>query len=499
MTGIRVTYSGLIAFGVRILSIFTGLIFTVIVTRQLTPEEFGTWGLINGILIYALIINPIINYWVTREIARAENTSSTAMFSSGIFSGAGVVIYLISAYIIGIQSNADLGTLFFAAILIPMIFIHNCFGAINQGYKPQINSYGMLAFEIVKIPSGLIFVYFNQLGVEGAIISTFLAYVSSIFVQGYFSRKKFRSSIQKKHLKKWLKLFWIPTYRRVPSIIQMSDVTVFSVMTGSVLGVAYFTAAKTIGMLVNHVRAFSTALYPKLLESEKEEFLQENLIKLFYFSFPLIAFSITFAEAGLFVLNPAYQIAAPLVLFISIKMFLKTLNQVFFEALQGIEKIDKNENSTFKEYLKSKLIWIPTFDLIRHAVYIGLLAVLLFILVSRTDSMIDLVLYWSVIGVLIEIPLTIYVIRVTKKSFKLKIDMKSSLKYLLTTIVIFGVIGIIMQEYLIFEESIFEFLPSLLPYLICSIVGYFGITYLIDYRTKVLFKAIWNEVLKKRI
>ena len=55
MSGIRVTYSGLISFVVGIGSVFTGLIFTIIVTRRLTPDEFGEWGLIGALTGYVLI------------------------------------------------------------------------------------------------------------------------------------------------------------------------------------------------------------------------------------------------------------------------------------------------------------------------------------------------------------------------------------------------------------------------------------------------------------
>ena len=63
MSSIRVTYSGLIAFVISIVSVFTGLVFTIIVTRQLTQEEFGTWGIIGAMTGYMLIFEPIINHW----------------------------------------------------------------------------------------------------------------------------------------------------------------------------------------------------------------------------------------------------------------------------------------------------------------------------------------------------------------------------------------------------------------------------------------------------
>ena len=51
MSNIRVTYSGLISFTVGLISVFTGLVFLTIVTRSLSIEEYGTWGLLLNLLI----------------------------------------------------------------------------------------------------------------------------------------------------------------------------------------------------------------------------------------------------------------------------------------------------------------------------------------------------------------------------------------------------------------------------------------------------------------
>ena len=55
MSNIRVTYAGLIAFATGIGSIITGGIFTLILTRTLTIEEFGTWELIGTVIGYSLL------------------------------------------------------------------------------------------------------------------------------------------------------------------------------------------------------------------------------------------------------------------------------------------------------------------------------------------------------------------------------------------------------------------------------------------------------------
>ena len=90
MSKIRVTYSGLISFIIGLASLGTGLIFTLIVTRRLTPEEFGTWGLIGALTTYVIVIEPIISTWAIRETARGEKSGKTALLSSGMFSIVGI-------------------------------------------------------------------------------------------------------------------------------------------------------------------------------------------------------------------------------------------------------------------------------------------------------------------------------------------------------------------------------------------------------------------------
>ena len=84
MSNIRVTYSGLIQFVVGLIIIIAGFVSTLIVTRSLTVEEFGTWRLILGVIVYALAIQPMISFWSTREIARGVESGKTAIISNTI-------------------------------------------------------------------------------------------------------------------------------------------------------------------------------------------------------------------------------------------------------------------------------------------------------------------------------------------------------------------------------------------------------------------------------
>ena len=496
MSQIRVTYSGLIALVVGLSSVITGMVFILIVTRNLTPQELGTWGLIGGLITYVIILEPMISYWTTREIARGTDSGKTAVVSSGLFSIVGFLAYFVIAFFVSESTGTDTDILFFAAILIPFSFLNRTLSAIATGWKPHLKSYGMIVFDVSKILAGIIFIYYLDLGIIGAISATIVAFIPSIVLFGFLLRSKLRNGFRKDYLKNWLKRAWLPSYIKFPNMVVL-DVLVFSLVTGSVVGLAYWIAAATIGSLVDHSSQMSRAVYPKLLSGGKTEFFQENLIRLFYFAFLFMGISMAFAKPGLFLLNPIYDIAMLVVVFITIRSFLKILGNAFGHALQGIEKVDTKQ-STIKEYLKSNLFYLPTIRLIRRGVYLSTLAITLFILIQSATPQIDLVIYWSVLVSIIEIPFTIYLYYLVRKNFSFSLDMITTMKYLLISSCVFASVYLLMEEFLVYEEKVLDFIPNLIPFLFLGVLAYLALTYLVDKKTRKLFKKILIELSKRK-
>lgn len=497
MSSIRVTYSGLISFAVGIGSIITGTIFTLIVTRQLSVEEFGTWNLIGSIVAYMLLLESPIFFWITREIARDTPSAKTGVIISGMFSSIGMLVYIIVANVVGQQSNADVNIMIFAVILIPVNFLNHTLTGINTGWKPHVASYGFITTELTKIPIALALIYFLDLGILGLIITILLSTCASIVIQLYYAKPKLKNGFEKKFVKKWLKLSWVALYRDIPGTLYISDMVIFSTITGNVTGIAYITAARAIGNLVSHSGRISTAIYPKMLAGGKREHLQENLIRTLYFAFPTIAFSIVFARAGLFALNPEYEIAATIVIFLSFRTFFATINRIFRSAIQGVDKVDVSENAGFKDYVKSSLIVIPTIRTIQYTSYVILLIIGLYLLVLNKSSQLDLVNYWAIISVCVEIPFVIYFSILVRKKFHLNLDFKIIFKYFFSSFVSFGITYLLMEKYLVYDISVFNFLPNLMLFVIFGLTCYFGITYLVDKKTRHLFNMVIKEIQNK--
>jgi hypothetical protein len=53
------------------------------------------------------------------------------------------------------------------------------------------------------------------------------------------------------------------------------------------------------------------------------------------------------------------------------------------------------------------------------------------------------------------------------------------------------------NEFLVFSENVFEFIPNLVMYVLFGIGIYILITYVIDLHTKELIKSILNELKNK--
>ena len=244
--------------------------------------------------------------------------------------------------------------------------------------------------------------------------------------------------------------------------------------------------------LVANSGLISTAVYPKLLKDGKMDNLKTNITQIFYFAFPLSAIVIVFAKPGLFILNPIYQIAFPIVIIMTFQVVLNTLSTVFQSTLKGIETVDVDEKSTFKQYIKSKLFFLPTLLLIQYSAYIILLVIML-LTASSDSNVIDLLVNWSIILLATQIPITICHYIMVRKNLQISLEKTIILKYLLISIVVFGFIYYLIQEFLEYNTDIFIFLPNVILLILIGTFSYIAITYMSDKRTKNLVSGIINE------
>ncbi len=498
MSDIRLTYTGLIAFVIRLVSVITGIVFTIIVTRNLTPEEFGLWRLIGGLISYVLIVEPITSYWVSRHVARGEQAAKTGLFTNGLFATGASAAYLLIIYFVAPATRSSYDLLLLSTILVPVLFLSNTLDNINLGFRPQAISYSFLAFELIKIPIGLLFVAVIHMGLSGAIIATFIAYIGRNSVSFYFARTKLHEGFNFGLVKRWIRLSWLPLYANIAGLIFVLDVLVFSVIVGSVKPLALYAAATAISTVVAHAGVISQALYPKLIADNKKEYVEHTLRRLFAFGVPLFAAIIVFAKPSLFVLNPIYVVAEPVVYVSAITAFAYAITTTFYSVLTGIEKVDVNLDSKFSDYFKSKLFTVPTLNYIQYGTYVGLLALMLLVALPLRLASVNLIILWVIIGLVTQVPFAIYAWRLAKRYLPFSFPVGNIARYTLAGAIAATVTYFLNEYILIYNATIFLFGPRLLLALAIGGAVYFSIVNSIDRDFKMLTKAIIKELASMR-
>ena len=492
MSDIRPTYSGLIAFFVNVVSIFTSLGFSIIITRNLSQTEFGLWGALGSLIVYGMVLDPVISYWITRETARNETSQKTAVIFNQTLSFGGIAIFVILIFLIGINEKLDYEILFLIILLIPIRYFTKILNSLTAGWKPQNSFYGMIISEITKIIVGLILIFHFQMGLAGLILTLLVSYLAYAIFLTILSREKLTHVIQIEYVKKWIKNMFIPLYARLNTVVYESDKILVVVMTDSVIGVSYFVAAMIVGSLVTYSTTLSQVVYGKLLSGSKTEFLKDTLSLHFFVAIPLLAVSILFAEIGLRILNPIYEIAAIVVIVLTIRSFFQSFRSAFMHYILGSEDIDRYSVKT-RQYIKSSLVYMPTLDLIQHSAYIVILYVVLSLMMEGGISDVDVALYWSVILLVATVPNTVYYWKLAKKKTHLGFDLKRIVKFGIIALGVFSCTYLLIPNQ-VSETSSFELIFKILPLILLSVGGYFGIAIIVDNKIRLLVKLIFKEI-----
>lgn len=477
---IRLRYTGLIAFSSKIFSIFTGLIFITIVTRNVSIYDFGIWQYISQLISYFLFPLCIIRYWSTRYIARNLKVGKTSLLLT-IFSSLILFIsFLIISPCAAKSVNADI--IFFllgSLILIFLILIGN-FESIAYGYKPHIPSYGFIIFEIIKVILGLITVFYMRTGLYGALLSLLIAYIAQSIFLFIALKDELHGNFDMEIAKKWFKMGWIPFYNDFSSFLLSLDILIVTLLTSSSEPIAFWKAAGTITMIIGFSSSLASALYPKLLSGGSGKDIENSFKLVLMFSIPLTFGAIILAEPLLKILKSEYILAVPILIVSSINVFIGTLRSIVNSIIIGTESIDIYENVTLKKLLKSRLFLLPSLTYISSIFYLPIIyfITIYFLKNNLQQSSINIPLYINLAGLIINVIIFSYIFILSKKTISYNFPIKNTLKYVFSAMIMSLVIILFYPK--TFRGTIF--LVGL------GAIIYFSLLFLMDKEIKELIK-----------
>ncbi len=445
MTGnpIRLRYSGFLLFTFRLISVGTGLLFTLMVTRTITPEEYGIYNNLNDILLYFTLASQIIPFWVTRFIARGHpNSSKTGLMVNTSIALASAIIYLITiSKILDAFQVSEKYLLLYAVgvFLIIERYLQAIFEAILYPKRPEIIGFGLLVSEVSKVTLGFILIMSLKMGLIGALASIIIAFLIQI---SFYFKKTFHElhgKIEWNYTKEWLKASLLNIYGIIcMRILALPNLFLF-IFSGEVAR-AYYGASSAIASIVGYSSSLSFALYPRLLSKINPKDVSLSIKMVSLFAIPMCMGAIALSEQLLSILNPLYAVAKPVLILMAINALMTSISSIFDSVIRGTEKMDVEAKISFRDLVKSKIFLSITFSYIRAAAFVPLTYI---ILSPSTLDALASALWLTSIGLASALPVVAAKYFLAQKCLKFDIPWISIGKYLATSLVMALVLHLI--------------------------------------------------------
>lgn len=397
----RLKRPGAIFFISNFYSLFTGLVFTVMVTRTLTVLEFGLWSMLSQYIGYTAVpLSSIASFWIVRYVARGfKQASSSGLLFGIILSSIGIPVYCTVVLGASISFSQPLFILFLA---IPQVITYILLGALSSiatGVSPEHIGISSMIFETSKVVFAYVLVRVLAQGLVGAILSVIIAQ----FVQlGYLliALRSFMGGAlaDKALIKKWLKLSWLPLYELFSGIVGGLDVIVARIisMTETLIGVR--SVACLAGSFPRYASSLTLSLYPRALGTFDSDTWSKDVEEMLKFV-SLIAIPITFGNIALMdiilgIFGRGYIPAIGAAIIIAIAQLIGLIGAITDPVLRGSEQIDLQDDISSKSYLKSMLFKLVTVNNLSAVAYLMVVAIAL-MLWGGGDIYVA-ALYWNV-------------------------------------------------------------------------------------------------------
>ncbi len=370
-TSVRPRKTGLIVFSSRIVSVFTGLLFLVMMTRWLTPSQFGLWEFIIDLVAFAAYPTGIITYWATREVARGKPVARTALLTSQITSVIGVGVYLLLAFLSYRGVGAALGPFLLSVALVPLAYWTQSSASLVSGYDPAISGYSLFLSEPAKLVVAYPLLFVFRLGIYGIIASIAVSYL----VQGLYATYRLRpASIDGFSLSMglgWLKDWHVPTLVTVSYLLGIADTFAASLGQGGTSLAGYYQAAFQIATIVSYATYLSVALYPLMLRDATDKLPGEVLEFALLFAIPMAAGAIAVAPKILYLLKPDYVASSPVLVVLSFAAIATLVSVVMDQSLTGREKADLAREDRTRRILGSDLFFVSAANVAFSGAYVA--------------------------------------------------------------------------------------------------------------------------------
>jgi O-antigen/teichoic acid export membrane protein len=488
---IRVQYAGFIIFGARMLSVITGLAFTLMLTRSTTDTEYGIWGNINDVLTYFIFLSPALAFWAMRFAARGkEGAVKTGLIANTIIAIVATVIYLpiIPIIISSLHVSQNYLILYLiASMQIIENYLITMFEGCLRGIRPQTLGYGLLIEESLKVLMAYILIIRLGQPLLGALISIIAGFAIQSAYYFKILSPELKQPIKWSYVKEWLKGSTANIYYYLGDRIAAS-VFIMLVAYNPTAGPAargYYLVAMTIAGIITYSSFLSFALYPKLLAENNVQDIKTSLKTVLMFAIPMAAGAIALSDSYLAVQNQIYEQASALLIILAINALVQVISQFYSSVLWGYEKIDEKSEIPLKKLVKTRLFKAFTLPYVHSAIA---LPTTFYLLTNFAKNQpISAAIYVGIIDTVARSVTFLALYVIMWKTVKIDVPWMNIAKYSAasTVMALFLALAIIPHP---------TRLSIILGMTVAGAIIYFALLSVIDKEARELIRSIWQEI-----
>ena len=377
---LRLRYSGFVVFTVQIFSVITGLIFTLLLTRNMTTAQYGIWTNIFDYIGYFTLFSGMLPFWAIRFVARnKEGTVKTSALAQVSIALASMIVYFPAIFLISraIGTESYLLIYLIAGFYILTTYMINVFESILQSMKPQAVGYGLMIEEIVKVSVALVLIMgFHQLFL-GAVLGLVLSCFVQVLYYTCLLRGEFRQKAKWGYLKEWLKGSTVLLYNAVGEQLMAFSLILLFLYGGSDTR-AYYQAALSFTAVIGYSASLAFTLYPKLLAKNcTDEQVGLSFKTVMMLAIPFSTIAMVMSMSFLTILNVSYSVAWPVLIALTIDTLIGLVISFYSSCLMGAEHFDAEGKISISKLVRSKIFKVFTIYYIQAAIALPLIYIVL--------------------------------------------------------------------------------------------------------------------------
>jgi len=487
---IHLEYAGFVAFASNIVGIFTGVIFSMMTVRRLTPEEFGSWQLIGNLIPFFTVAGAPISTLATRFASRGIKAAKTGLLISSAFSLAAVVLWFPATLMIFSSSEIHIATVVFslASLQILSIYFTDYIAAVVTAHKPQLVGYSLTFSEITKVVAAYLLVVQARLGLSGAILCTVITYyvrLVSLFLMG---KNYLGGELKREHISRFMKLYWLPLFSVLQGRISALDVVLITLFTRSTAPAGLYYSATLVGSIVSYSYALASGLYPSLLRGGGSDDVEDSIKLVYMFLIPMGVGALVIPDIILNVLRPEYVKASTTLVVIIISNLLGGLSNIVDAVLLGTERSDSEQELKLSRLVRSNLFRVPLVYYINSAAYLLAISLTMLFLGPEAEPW-SISTAWATVSLLVWLPFFSLRLLMSKRSMRFKFPYRSVAKYLACALLMALVVAMTRDRGELPREVEDALVQMLRPVFVGGVV-YLTSLYIVDaYFRKVLAGA----------